>query len=109
MSDLKLILEPEAAESVDQNKASLPVSVNDSALNRRDLDLIKRDLITVRKDYSEIRENMVILTHQYSRTPSKSFFITFGAIWLLLLATVVTFQTQLTSVAMHLLNHFIRH
>ena len=102
MSDLKIIMDPETPENADQPKGKLPVLANDAALNRRDLDVIKRDLITVRKDYAEIRENMIILTHQYSSAPSKSFFIAFGVLWLVLLALLLTFQPQLTEAASHL-------
>lgn len=109
MSDLKIVMDPESPESVDPPKPKLPVAANDAALNRRDLDVIKRDLISVRKDYSDIRENMVILTHQYSRTPSKSFFVMFGLIWLALLAGVLTFQPQLTTAASALAAKVLRH
>ncbi len=97
MSDLKSLMEPETPDATDHSKAKLPVAATDGALNRRDLDVIKRDLITVRKDYSEIRENMIVLTHQYSSAPSKSFFVTFGVIWLALLAVLLTFQPQMTA------------
>ena len=42
MSDLKIVMEPGSHESPEQTRPKLPVSVNDAALNRRDLDVIKR-------------------------------------------------------------------
>lgn len=92
MSDLKIVADPDTPPSVETGRASVPVPANEAMLNRRDLDMIKRDLITVRKDYREIRDNLVVLTHQYSRAPSRMFFVTFGALWLLLLAALLLAQ-----------------
>jgi hypothetical protein len=109
MSDLKIVADPDASEPMDGPRTSVPVPVNDAALNRRDLDMIKRDLITVRKDYREIRDNMVVLTHQYSRAPSRSFFITFGIVWLALLAALLFVQPHLSSVTERLAALVSRH
>ncbi|MCW6507332.1 hypothetical protein [Lichenifustis flavocetrariae] len=97
MSDLKIVADPDTQEQVEPVKAALPVLANDGVLTRRDLDMIKRDLITVRKDYCEIRDNLVVLTHQYARAPSRSFFVTFGLLWLIVLAGLLIFQPQLTN------------
>lgn len=99
MSDLKIVTDPAGSDQAETMPHALPVPGNDGVLTRRDLDMIKRDLITVRKDYNEIRENMVILTHQYSSSPSRSFFVLFGIIWLLLMAALLVFQPQLTRTA----------
>jgi hypothetical protein len=102
MSDLKIVTDSSDPDRIDSARASLPIPASDGMLTRRDLDMIKRDLITVRKDYNEIRENMVILTHQYSHTPSRSFFVLFGVIWLLLMTALLTFQPQLSNLVTHL-------
>ena len=61
----------------------------------------------MRKDYADIRENMVVLTHQYSRAPSKSFFVTFGILWLAVLAVILIFQPNLTEAATSLMNKLV--
>ena len=94
MSELKIVAES-AEPSPPPSKNGLPVPVTEAGFTRRDLDQIKRDLITVRKDYSEIRNNLVILTHQHSSAPSRGFFITFGAIWLVLLGAMIVAQPHL--------------
>jgi hypothetical protein len=109
MSDLKIVADPDAPEQVEPSRASVPVPASDAALSRRDLDMIKRDLITVRKDYREIRDNMVVLTHQYSRSPSRSFFITFGVVWLALLAGLLIAQPHLAAFSARLATLVERH
>lgn len=107
MSELKIVADtPEP--SAPQPRTGLPVPTTEAGFTRRDLDLIKRDLITVRKDYSEIRNNLVILTHQHSSAPTRGFFITLGAIWLVLLAALMVAQphlaalgSKLSQLAMH--------
>lgn len=99
MSDLKIVTDPSGVDEIDNIRSALPVPGNDGVLTRRDLDMIKRDLITVRKDYNEIRENMIVLTHQYSSAPTRSFFVAFGAFWLLLMAALLVFQPQLSALA----------
>ncbi|MDX7950371.1 hypothetical protein P7D22_04160 [Lichenihabitans sp. Uapishka_5] len=90
MSDLKIVPD-EAAPP----RAALPVPASEATFTRRDLDLIKRDLITVRKDYHDIRNNLVVLTHQHSSAPTRSFFLLFGLLWLLVLTALLLFQPQL--------------
>jgi hypothetical protein len=99
MSELKIVSDASDPGQPEPSRSALPVPASDAAFTRRDLDMIKRDLITVRKDYSEIRNNMVILTHQHSSAPSKSFFIVFGVVWLLLLAALLVFQPKLSALA----------
>lgn len=97
MSELKIVTDaPESNSPLP--RSALPVPVTEAGFTRRDLDLIKRDLITVRKDYSEIRNNLVILTHQHSSAPSRGFFITFGVIWLVMLTGVLIAQPHLAQV-----------
>lgn len=97
MSELKIVSDASEQIPPELPRSALPVPASDAAFTRRDLDMIKRDLITVRKDYNEIRNNMVILTHQHSSSPSKSFFIIFGVVWLLLLGALLVFQPQLSA------------
>lgn len=96
MNELKIVSDAADGGQPETSRSALPVPASDAAFTRRDLDMIKRDLITVRKDYSEIRNNLIILTHQHSSAPSKSFFIKFGVLWLVLLATLLVFQPQLS-------------
>ena len=102
MSELKIVSDAADQSKPEAPRSALPVAATDAAFTRRDLDMIKRDLITVRKDYSEIRTTMVILTHQHSNAPSKSFFMSMGLVWLLLLAALLIFQPQLSAIGGHL-------
>lgn len=108
MSELKIV-----TDSIEPNppqpRTGLPVPVTEAGFTRRDLDQIKRDLITVRKDYSEIRNNLVILTHQHSSAPSRGFFITFGAIWLVLLAALMIAQPHLAGLGGQLSRLVVHH
>jgi hypothetical protein len=103
VSDLKVVTDPTSPDQINSSGPALPVPSNDGLLTRRDLDMIKRDLITVRKDYNEIRENMVVLTHQYSSTPSRTFFIVAAIVWLALMAVLLVVQPELTRLAEALL------
>lgn len=106
MSELKIVSDASDQSQPEAPRSALPVPASEAAFTRRDLDLIKRDLITVRKDYSEIRNNMIILTHQHSSAPSRSFFVVWGIVWLLLLAALLVFQPQLSALASRLPLHF---
>lgn len=105
MSELKIVSDASDQSHLEAPRSALPVPASDAAFTRRDLDLIKRDLITVRKDYSEIRNNMIILTHQHSSAPSRSFFVVWGLVWLLLLAAILLFQPQLSALVSRLPFH----
>ncbi len=104
MNDLKIVSDAPSAAPAETSR-TLPVPTSDAGFTRRDLDLIKRDLITVRKDYSEIRNNLIVLTHQHSSAPTRSFFIVSGLVWLGLLAILLIFEPQLGSLGERVLAH----
>ena len=103
MSDFKIVTESAVTDGTDVVGGALPVPATEGMLTRRDLDMIKRDLITVRKDYNEIRENMMVLTHQHSSAPSRSFFVVGAVVWLVLMAALLVAQPQLSEIATRLL------
>lgn len=65
------------------------------ALNRRDIELIKRSLNTMHKDCAELRETIVSLHARQSSAPSKGFFLGLGAVSLVLAAGIVIGRPQI--------------
>lgn len=65
------------------------------ALNRRDIELIKRSLNSMHKDCAELRETIVALHARQSNVPSKGFFLGLGAVSLILAAGVVIGMPQI--------------
>ena len=94
MNELKLVLGDEAAMAEtlgpDPSKAN-PID----ALNRRDIELIKRSLASMQKDCAELRSTIVALHGRQSRTPSKSFFLALGVFAFVVVGAVSAIRPQL--------------
>lgn len=83
MSELKLIVGDEAGANDTATAAAPaePPKVNPmDALNRRDIELIKRSLAAMHKDCAELRSTIVALHGRQSAAPSRGFFLTCGAV-----------------------------
>ena len=65
------------------------------ALNRRDIELIKRSLNTMHKDCAELRDTIVSLHARQSGTPSRGFFLGLGAVSLILAVGLVVGRPQI--------------
>jgi hypothetical protein len=77
-SELKLVIE-NAADGVAQKPDVSTMNPMD-ALNRRDIELIKKSLVGMHRDSAEMRSTMVALHRRNETVPSKSFFLTMGIV-----------------------------
>lgn len=101
MSELKLVLgsdgEPEAAASKPDLSNLSPID----ALNRRDIELIKKSLAGMHKDGAELRNAIVALHTRNSRVPSHSFFISLGVVAFLAVGTLAAARPTLDEALQH--------
>ena len=102
MSELKLVLgnddEPDASASKpDISKLNLT-----DALNRRDIELIKRSLTTMHRDCAELRETIVALHARHSRAPTRGFFISLGVLGFLAIGTLAAARPSLDAALQHM-------
>ena len=65
------------------------------ALNRRDIELIKRSLVGLHKECAELRSTIVALHGRQSRAPSRSFLLGFGALAFVVVAGLSLARPQL--------------
>lgn len=101
MSELKLVLgsdgEPEgSALKPDVSKLNAM-----DALNRRDIELIKRSLANMHRDCAELRETIVALHSRHNQAPSRGFFISLGVIGFLAVGTLTAARSSLDAALLH--------
>lgn len=98
MNELKLVMEDGAA--ADLTRPDLSKANPMDALNRRDIELIKRSLATMHKDCAELRSTIVALHGRQSRAPSKGFFLSLGVLAFVMVAGLSIARPQLDA-ALH--------
>jgi hypothetical protein len=101
MSELKLVVE-NAAENAAPAKSEGVSSNPWDALNRRDIELIKKSLINMNKDSADLRNNMILLYQQNNRVPSKTFFVGLGLLWFLGFSALTIARPHLDVALQHL-------
>lgn len=77
MSELKLVIENDT-ENASMTKPDVATLNPFDALNRRDIELIKKSLANMHKDSADLRTTLVALYQRNNRVPSKGFFISLG-------------------------------
>ncbi len=105
MNELKLVVGEEAAAA---EAPADPPKVNPiDALNRRDIELIKRSLASMHKDCAELRSTIVALHGRQSRAPSKGFFLGLSFVAFIIIGVLSVARPQLDA-ALHGLPMFAK-
>ena len=94
MSELKLVVENGADGPVSTRLDAGQVNPLD-ALNRRDVELIKRSLHNMHKDSADLRSAMIALHEKHTNSPSRSFFVSMALIWFVGFAALTIARPQL--------------
>jgi hypothetical protein len=102
MSELKLVLGPDGEPDATAAKADLSKLNPMDALNRRDIELIKRSLANMHRDGAELRETIVSLHARHSQAPSRGFFIGLSVIGFLAIGVLTTARPNLDAVLQHI-------
>ena len=101
MSELKLVVE-NASDETSPVKPDLSTLNPVDALNRRDIELIKRSLATMHKDSADMRTTIIALHERNCHVPSKSFFFSLGLLGLLSFGILSAVRPQLETALHHI-------
>jgi hypothetical protein len=101
MSELKLVLGSDGEPEVAAPKPDLSSLNPIDALNRRDIELIKKSLAGMHKDGAELRNAIVALHTRNSRAPSRSFFISLGVVAFIAVGTLAAARPTLDEALQH--------
>ncbi len=101
MSELKLVVENDADNPL-TTKSDVSALNPFDALNRRDIELIKRSLVSMHKDSADLRTTIIALHERNSHVPSKSFFFGLGLIGLIGFGALTVARPQLEAALRHI-------
>jgi hypothetical protein len=99
-SELKLVIE-NAGEGAAPAKPDVATMNPMDALNRRDIELIKKSLVGLHRDSAEMRNTMVAIHHRNNTVPSKSFFLTLGLVGFIGISGLAIMRPQLHAALQH--------
>lgn len=94
MNELKLVSGDEAV-TTEAPANDLSRANPTDALNRRDIELIKRSLVGMHKDCAELRSTIVALHGRQSQAPSRGFMLGLGLVALIAVAGLSIARPQL--------------
>jgi hypothetical protein len=99
-SELKLVIEN--ADGTGATKPDLASMNPMDALNRRDIELIKKSLVGMHRDSAELRTTMVALHQRNSAAPSRGFFLTMGLVWFIGIGALTMMRPHLHAALQHM-------
>jgi hypothetical protein len=100
MSELKLVLGEDGEADVPARQDVSAMNPMD-ALNRRDIELIKKSLANMHKDGAELRSTIVALHARHTQAPSRGFFISLGLVGFLVIGTLAAARPTLDAALQH--------
>ncbi|MDX7949751.1 hypothetical protein P7D22_00990 [Lichenihabitans sp. Uapishka_5] len=95
MGDLKRMVGDEAVSVGESASANLVTPNPMDALNRRDIEIIKRSLVNMHKDNAELRGAIVALHGRGTAAPSRLFFVSLGVVMLIVVGAVTIARPQI--------------
>lgn len=92
-SELKLVVES-AADAPMAEKHDVGSMNPIDALNRRDIELIKKSLAGMHRNNTDLRSAMIALHQRDAQVPSRRFFITMGVIGFVAVSALAVLRPQ---------------
>ena len=101
MSELKLVVE-NGSDGAAPVKPDVSTLNPFDALNRRDIEMIKRSLVNMHKDGADLRTTIIALHERNCHIPSKSFFVGLGLLGLIGFVALSIVRPQLETALHHI-------